>query len=197
MIYGFTHFLQDKVPFIWEIIEWINSSLFRLRFTRKMSSVTGVLDSYPGFRAVQESDVPRLADFFAAQPEDAFRHFRPHGFDERTLRKLQRRRSFLMYLAQDETGKIVGYFFLRCFFIGRAFLGKMVDFRAQGKGIGTRMCLCAMDIARALGLRMFETISKDNVASLRSTQKVLDVRIIEEMENGYLYLEDLGRKQVD
>ena len=51
-----------------------------------------------------------------------------------------------------------------------------------------------MDIAKALGLRMFETISKENIASLRSTEKVLNTRIVEEMENGYLYIEDLGRK---
>ena len=73
-------------------------------------------------------------------------------------------------------------------------LGKMVDVNVQGKGIGTKMCLCAMEISKALGLRMFETISKDNIASLRSTEKVLNVRIVEEMENGYLYIEDLGIK---
>ena len=31
-------------------------------------------------------------------------------------------------------------------------------------------------------------------STLRSTEKVLNVRIIEEMENGYLYIEDLGIK---
>jgi hypothetical protein len=70
----------------------------------------------------------------------------------------------------------------------------MVDVNSQGKGIGTKMCLCAMDIAQALGLRMFETISKENIASLRSTEKVLNIRIVEELENDYLYIEDLGKK---
>ena len=99
-----------------------------------------------------------------------------------------------MFCVRDSENRIIGYFFLRCFFIGKAFLGKMVDVNAQGKGIGTQMCLCAMDIAKALGLRMFETISKDNIASLRSTEKVLDVRIVEEMDNNYLYIEDLRKK---
>ena len=62
------------------------------------------------------------------------------------------------------------------------------------ENFGTQMCLCAMDIAQALGLRMFETISKDNIASLRSTEKVLNIRIVEELENDYLYIEDLGKK---
>ena len=192
MVYELTHFLQDKLPFIWEMVEWGNSALFQVRYGRK--DVSAVLEQCPSFAEVEESDVPDLVRFFAAQPEEAFQFFRPHEFDEKTLRKLQRRKSFLMYCVRDEEGRIVGYFFLRCFFIGKAFLGKMVDVNSQGKGIGTQMCLCAMDIAQTLGLRMFETISKDNIASLCSTEKVLDTRIVEEMENGYLYIEDLGRK---
>ncbi len=194
MVYALTHFLQNKLPFLWELVEWGNSALFQVRYGRK--DVSAVLEQYPGFAEVDESDVPDLVRFFAAQPEGAFRFFRPHGFDAKTLRKLQRRKSFLMYCVRNGEGRIVGYFFLRSFFIGKAFLGKMVDVHSQGKGIGTKMCLCAMDIAQALGLRMFETISKENIASLRSTEKVLNIRIVEEMENGYLYIEDIGKKTV-
>ena len=71
----------------------------------------------------------------------------------------------------------------------------MVDHDYQGKGIGKTMCLCAMDIASALGLRMFETISKDNLSSLFSTQNVLETRIVEEMPDNYLMIEDLRRKE--
>ena len=195
MVYELTHFLQNKMPFIWEMVEWGNSILFRLRYGRKQSRVQGILQRYRGFAEVDLDDVSELVRFFDTQPEAAFQYFRPHGFDEKTLRKLQRRKSFLMYCVRNSDGRIVGYFFLRCFFIGKAFLGKMVDIDSRGKGIGTEMCLCAMEIAEALGLRMFETISKDNVASLRSTEKVLNVHIIEEMENGYLFIEDLGKKQ--
>ena len=176
------------------MIEWGNNALFQVNYGRKLSKIKSILDSYRGFTDVEGVDVLELAHFFELQPEDSFRFFLPHPFDEKTLRKLQRRKSFLMYCVRDDKGKIVGYFFLRCFFIGKAFLGKMVDANSQGKGIGTQMCLCAMDIAQVLGLRMFETISKDNIASLRSTEKVLNIRIVEEMENDYLYIEDLGKK---
>jgi len=194
MIYEITHFLQDKVPFVWAFVEWVNSVLFQLRYGRKESRIHDILQRYPGFSEVDGVYVPELARFFYTQPEEAFRFFKPHAFDEKTLRVLQRRKSFLMFCVRDPESRIVGYFFLRSFFIGKAFLGKMVDLNAQGKGIGTQMCLCAMEISEALGLRMFETISKDNIASLRSTEKVLNVRIVEEMENGYLYIEDLGIK---
>ena len=89
----------------------------------------------------------------------------------------------------------VGYFFLRSFFFGKAYLGKIVDHDHQGKGIGKMMCLCAMDIASALGLRMFETISRDNLSSLYSTQNVLVTRIVKEMPDNYLMIEDLRRKE--
>lgn len=194
MIYELTHFLQKKVPFVWEAIEWGNSLLFYNRYGKRLSQVHVVLGSYSGFSEVESVHVSELAGFFDSQPDVAFRFFMPHAFDEKTLRKLLKRKSFLMYCVRDSESRIVGYFFLRCYFIGRAFLGKMVDVNAQGKGIGTQMCLCAMEISKALGLRMFETISKDNIASLRSTEKVLNVRIVEEMENGYLYIEDLGIK---
>lgn len=67
----------------------------------------------------------------------------------------------------------------------------------QGQGIGQQMCLCAMDLASSIGMRMFETISPKNLASLYSSQKVLEVKIIEEMENGYLYIEDLRKRSLD
>ncbi len=194
MVYEITHFIQNRVPFIWKAVEWLNTAIFQIRYGRKISEVKGILLLYYGFSEVDDVCIPELVQFFESQPEEAFRFFHPHSFDEKTLRKLQRRKSFLMYCVRDSENTIVGYFFLRCFFIGKAFLGKMVDANSQGKGIGTQMCLCAMDIAQALGLRMFETISKDNIASLRSTEKVLNIRIVEELENGYLYIEDLGKK---
>ena len=55
------------------------------------------------------------------------------------------------------------------------------------------MCLSAMEVAIHCGLRMYETISKNNLASLYSTQKVLDTRIIEELEDNYIYIEDLPK----
>ena len=194
MVYQFTHFLQNKIPFIWDIVEWGNSVLFLIRYGVKLPNISDVLQRYPGFSEVKSADVPDLEEFFNLQPESAFQFFRPHRFNEKALRKLQNRRSFLMFCARDSNDTVVGYFFLRCFFIGKAFLGKMVDVNSQGKGIGTKMCLCAMEIAETLGLRMFETISKNNIASLRSTEKVLNVQIVEEMGNEYLYIEDLGKK---
>lgn len=196
-MYRLAHFLRDKLPFVWDLVDWLNGLLFSLRYGGRMKSVPGLLEGYPksleivGMSEMEPSDLER---FFASQPEEAFKFFKPHGFDAKSLRKLQRNKAFLAYVIKEDD-KPVGYFFLRSFFFGKAYLGKMVDYAHQGRGIGKQMCICAMDIASKLGLRMFETISKDNIASLYSTQNVLETRIVKEMPDNYLMIEDIKIKE--
>lgn len=196
MLYKISHYIQDNIPFLWEMVEWFNSFLFCIRYGNRMERIDAVLNQYSGeytIRQAKDGDVDGMVKFFAEQPEQSFEFFTPHAFDAKTIKKLIRRKSHLSFLILDGD-KIIGYYFLRCFFIGKSFLGKMVDYRYRGRGVGKTMCMSAMDVAMALGLRMFETISRDNLASLYSTQKVLDVTIIEEMDNGYFYIEDRKKK---
>ena len=196
-MYKLAHYLRDHLPFIWDFVDWVNGVLFTWLYGRKMKALPGLLEAVAGeYQIVEMSSIQAtdLEKFFAAQPEESFKFFKPHGFDAQSLRKLQRNRAFLAYIVKYDNSP-VGYFFLRSFFFGKAYLGKMVDHDHQGKGIGKMMCLCAMDIASTLGLRMFETISKDNLSSLYSTQNVLETRIVEEMPDNYLMIEDLRRKE--
>ena len=186
-MYRLAHFLRDHLPFIWDFVDWMNGALFTWRYGRKMKALPEMLEALSWeYKIVELSSIQStdLEMFFASQPEESFKFFKPHGFDDRSIRKLQR-----------NGDSPIGYFFLRSFFFGKAYLGKMVDYAHQGKGIGKMMCLCAIDIASTLGLRMFETISKDNLSSLYSTQKVLETRIVEEMPDNYLMIEDLRRKE--
>ena len=45
------------------------------------------------------------------------------------------------------------------------------------------------DVGFGIGLRLFETVSKDNVASYRSALSASNVRIVEELEHNELYLD--------
>lgn len=196
-MYKLAHFLRDHLPFIWDFVDRVNGVLFAWRYGRKMKALPGMLAAAAGeYIIVEMSSIQatELEGFFAVQPMESFKFFKPHGFDAKSLRKLQRNRAFLAYIVKDGDSP-VGYFFLRSFFFGKAYLGKMVDHSHQGKGIGKMMCLCAMDIASTIGLRMFETISKDNLSSLYSTQNVLVTRIVKEMPDNYLMIEDLRRKE--
>ena len=195
-MYKLAHFLRDKLPFIWYLADCLNAVLFTMRYGRRIERVPGILKGYSKSYEIIEMSVMETIDiekFLASQPEDSFKYFKPHGFDAKSLRKLQRNKAFLAYMVKD-TDIPVGYFFLRSFFFGQAYLGKLVDHAHQGKGIGKMMCLCAMDIASTLGLRMFETISKDNLPSLHSTQNVLETRIVKEMPDNYLMIEDIRKK---
>ena len=138
-------------------------------------------------------DAERLECFFAAQPEEAFKFFKPHGFDAKSLKKLAKRKSFLMYKVTDGD-EIVGYFFLRCFSNGNAFKGRMVDYRRRNQGIAKLMGNVINDVVLHLGLRLFTTISPENYSSLASTKAVNDIKIVRTLENGYYYIECTPKK---
>ena len=51
------------------------------------------------------------------------------------------------------------------FFHGQGFRGRMVDINYHGKGLGTAMNMILNEVGFGIGLRLFETVSKDYVAS--------------------------------
>lgn len=196
MLYAIAHFLRDKMPWLWDLVDIINSVLFNLRFGGKLRAVEAeVLKRYEaesGMRIVPMSEVKTddLVAFFAAQPEEAFTFFKPHGFDAKALRKLQRNKSFLAYILLDGS-QIAGYAFIRSFFMGKGFRGRMVGISHRGRGLGTLMNRMMNDVGFGIGLRLFETVSKRNVASYRSAMSASNVKVLEEMEDDELYLEIL------
>ena len=180
MLYELAHAIQNKMPLLWEVVEGLNAAFCGIKIGKRLQlqdCLTG------GVRIADVNDAGRLADFFARQSEESFKWFRPHAFDEKTLRKLLERKSYIIYV-QEENGEIIGYAFLRCFRNGKCFLGKMVDVKHQGKGVCTKLCEVGMDIAQKTGFRMFESINKENIGSMKASQKACDVIVVEELDNG-------------
>ena len=70
----------------------------------------------------------------------------------------------------------------------------MVDFQHRGKGYGKILGSIANEIAFGIGLKMFATVSPDNIASFASTKAVNEIRIIKRMPNGDYYIEELPKK---
>lgn len=200
MLYAIAHFLRDKLPWIWDLIDVLNSWLFSMRFGKKLKLVQPqVLNKYGqecGMRIVPMCEVSTddLVAFFAAQPEEAFTFFNPHGFDAKAMRKLQKNRSFLAYILLDDK-RIAAYCFIRSFFHGKGFRGRMVGISHRGRGLGTLMNRMMNDVGFGIGLRLFETVSKRNVASYRSAMSASNVKVLEEMENDELYLEIIKSKE--
>lgn len=191
MLYEVTHYLQAKMPWVWKFVEWGNSEVFALQYRRKLNGLPALLENFTGrFKVTQavENDAYALAKFFAEQPEEAFKFFHPHEFDEKTIRKLANRKSFLMFLVKDNN-KIVGYFFLRCFVNGNAYRGRMVDNNRRNQGIGKLMGTVLNEVSLWFRLKMYSSISPENYASLASAKAASDIKIVRILENGYYYVE--------
>lgn len=103
---------------------------------------------------------------------------------------MQRNKAFLAYVLLDGH-QISGYCFNRSFFHGKGFRGRMVDIDYRGMGLGIMMNRILNKVGFGIGLRVFETVNKDNIASYRSAMSASNVRILEELDGKDLYLEIL------
>lgn len=196
-MYRLIQFARHNLPFIWALIETINAACFRLRYGKKLNKLSDLCkheqSSGLSYHIVTDSDVEALADFFRRQPDDAYEFFHPHEFKKKALEKLIKNPSFIMFISKD-ANQIVGYAFMRCFMNGKAFRGKIVDINYRGKGIAKTFGNLMTKSADALGIGLFGTISKVNVASMASSKAVNEIRIIEELPNDYLLIQYLPKK---
>lgn len=196
MLYKIAHFFRDNLPFVWDLIDILNSYLFYMIYGRKLKTIEQViLNEYAlksGFQVkrMKEVQIERIVDFFSAQPDDAYTFFKPHGFDIKSLKRMQSNRSFLAYFLIDGN-HIAAYCFVRSFFLGKGYRGRMVGIDYRGNGLGTLVNRLMNAVGFGIGLRLFETVSKDNVASYRSALSASKVKVVEELENNELYLEVL------
>ena len=195
MLYKLAHILRDRFGFLWNMIEWGNALVFALIHRNSLKQIPKILQECSGqytLRMAEVADAEALANFFAEQPEEAFEFFRPHGFDKKTLTKIIRNKAFLTFLVLDNE-KIVGYFFLRCFVNGKCFKGYIVDRDYKGRGIAKQEGLAMNKVNEVLGLRMFGSISPKNPASLAVAKAVNEIKILETLGNGDLYIEFLPK----
>lgn len=201
MLYSIAHFLRDKLPFIWDLIDLLNSWIFGLRYGSKLRAVeSATLKKYSKdcnmkIVPMREVSAEKLEKFFAAQPVEAYEFFKPHGFDAKSIKKIQRLNSFLAYIMLDGDN-VAAYCFIRSFFMGKGFRGRMVGISHRGRGLGTLMNRMMNDVGFGMGLRLFETVSKRNVASYRSAMSASNIKVLEEMEDDELYLEILPSEKV-
>lgn len=190
-LYQIAHVIRDNFDWLWSIIEKVNSWLFSLRYGRKLKHFC--FSTVPdGYSLIAIKDVPteNLLSFFAHQPEEAFTYFHPHRFDAKSIKRLQSNAAFLAYVLYSNTNdEIAGYCFNRSYFHGKGFRGRMVDIDFRGKGLGTAMNKILNEVGFGIGLRLFETVSKDNVTSYRSAISASNVKVVKELPHNELFLE--------
>ena len=210
MLYEIAHVIKARFGFLWDAIEWGNAELFALMHRGGMKRIPELLSECScryQLRLATREDVEQMKAFFKAQPEEAFKFFQPHGFDEKGIKKVIANKSFLTFLAitNDDDNchpdgfinhkpltinpQIAGYFFMRSFVNGKTFKGYMVGIDHRGQGVAREMGIAMNRVARELGLRMFKSISPENPASMAVTKKVNDIQIIKTLDNGDMLIE--------
>lgn len=195
MLYKLAHILRDRFGFIWNIVEWLNAFVFAMTHKNQLAKIPEILQEFSEkftLRLAAIADAKALADFFSEQPEEAFKFFRPHNFDEKSLARIIKNKAFLTFLVLDGEN-IVGYFFLRCFVNGKSFKGYIVDNAYKGRGIAKLEGLAMNKVNEGLGLRMFGSISPENPASMAAAKAVNEIKVLETLENGDLYIEFLPK----
>ena len=184
--YTFAHWLRDRMPWLWAGVERANAGLFRIRYGRRLLRVEqDAEDMAAPYEMVPISKIPtdELVAFFHSQPEDIYRWFTPHDFDAETMARLQRNASFLAYVMKRE-GKIVAYFFLRCYFNGECYFGRLVDAPHMRQGIGTLINQVSFHMSEALHLESYQTIANGNIASIKSCARAYRLQPIRVIANG-------------
>lgn len=192
-------YIKRKGSFLWNAISTANDWLFGLLYERRIRKHAATVlrehrDTRFTFRMIEERDLDPLTAFFQQQEEQAFTYFKPHCFDQQTLRQLHSSHSFFLFGAFNPRKEIIGYCFLRCFINRQAFRGKMVDKHYQGRGIAKEMGRLLSDICWRSHFRLFATVAKENTSSLRSSGAVNTIRIVNELPNDYIQVEYLPKR---
>lgn len=80
------------MPWLWDLIDVLNSFLFTVRYGRRLRLISSegiIIKGLPSkFKIVPIREIPteQLVAFFAHQPEEAFEFFKPHGFDAKSIK---------------------------------------------------------------------------------------------------------------
>lgn len=139
-------------------------------------------------RKLEREDADTLYHLIDSQPVTELEYFRPHEFDIDSIKRKLRNDSFLMMgLFCDNS--LVGYFFLRFFLNKRCFVGRLIDIKHRGKGLGIIMNRIMYETAWRMNFRCFSTISRKNSSVMRAHSKNSRMVVLKELQNDYLLVE--------
>lgn len=194
--------IKHQFPFFWRLIEKVNGYLVAARYKGLDDIARSVIDEtfIEGFlfSVLEFDDIHDIIEMHSRQNTDYIKNFNPHSFDRQTLEDMLENKAYcLMKVTDIVTGNIVGYFFIRCFFVGKAFHGLLTDANFANKGIGTAMWKISLEICKIIGIRMFATVSRDNIASIKSASNATEVKIVKELTNNFLLIECHQKETID
>jgi len=185
--------IKHRLPILWRVIEQVNSLLFMILHNRRvMANAHASLDRYRlagfHFRPITSADSAIVSAFLSRQSAARMEFFKPHGFDLQSVTRKTKEPAFLMF-GTFKGEAMVGYFFLRCFWNRKAFVGRAIDRDWAGQGIGCVMNQILYYTAWESRFRCLTTISKHNHSVIRSHANNPCSRIIGDLANDYMLVE--------
>jgi hypothetical protein len=186
-------YIKHNLKFIWNLIEWVNGLFFKILYGRKFKLIIYDVIREHGlngyrFKTINAEDLKSLAAFIGKQSPEELTFFKPHEFDYMSLLRVFKNPAFLMMGVFDGE-KIVGYFFLRCFWNKKCFVGRLIDKSQRGKGIGDVMNNIMYQIAWQMDFRCLSTISRNNTAVMNAHARNKSMVILKELPDDYLLVE--------
>ena len=195
MIERLAYLIKTHLPGVFPVAAYFGRLVTAFRFSRQRTAALSravVQGEVTGQRAVMRplatEDHDALQRFFANMPELHLAYFQPHGFGPADLLIVIRSRMFMTYGLFIEDS-LSAYARLKLAPTGSAFIGLLVRPEHTGKGMGRFIVEYLYWQASLAGLRTRSTISRHNVASLRSHEAVADFKVIAELPNDYLMIE--------
>ncbi len=188
-------FIKHRLRLFWNVIEIINDIIFLVFFKpdleKKLPEVFTNFSQGPyHYRRLTSEDSRSLFNLINNQPPSDLKYFNPHAFDEVSIIKQMKKKSFLMMGAFNDTF-LAGYFFLRFFANRKCFVGRLIDKEYRGKGIGRVMNNIMYETAWSMNFRCLSTISRNNKAVIKAHQNNKHMIILKELNNDYLLVEFL------
>jgi len=190
-------YIKENFPFIWRMVERANgfvfSLLFSARFGKAGKSAMSVykLESFQ-IRYILYDDLPVLSEMILAQAPEELIYFEAHEFDIKSLNTMLKNPSFLM-MGVFRDRQIVGYFFLRCLVNKKCFVGRMVDKKYRGQGIGKVMNEIMYHMAWDAGFRCFATVSLKNSLVMNAHKANKRMVILENLPDNHVLVEFVNK----
>ena len=176
-----------------KIVDWLNALLYRLLHWRRMQiQVDRAFSEFglPGyeFRPLRHEDLIDLEQLVQRQEPSRLEYFQPHEFDLKALAQMYVNPAFLMFGVFTD-GRLLGYFFLRCFWNRKCFVGRLIDEPFERQGIGHVMNQIMYHIAWWSGFRCFTSISRKNKWIMRAHSCNPHARFVSNLANDYQLVE--------
>ena len=186
-------YIKHHLSFLWQLIEWLNAFLFNILHRKRFKRVLPEVIKYYGlpgfsFRQLAANELPALHTLINKQGPGRLDYFKPHGFDLASLQKVYKNPSFIM-MGAFEGPHLVGYFFLRCFWNRKCFVGRLIDEPYERRGIGRVMNSIMYNTGWNAGFRVLSTISKNNHLVMKSHANNPLMVVLKELDNDFLFVE--------